>query len=444
MQNPLKNLIEIIKTGSPEEVKVARKKVEKFWHEVYIPKREEGRKAFSIFLDEIKKFDQIGDINHQAYFIYTLKRPFWSIGEEHFEEWADFILKYIQHPSGKIRQAIVKVANYLIMDIVVDLKVSPSEKLSQESRQRIQKNRERFGSFVSRAEELLERYDEPRFHRYKYISNMPVSIYKSLQKLLVEDLLRSEYYEKLYADFLEQKGDFQIIQDELMVDKIDDKDFLDKGDLLEKKGFQMPKWMECNWRRVPCGRDDCPICGRIKKDRQGYLERGGDPDDLKNVFEDVGRNFKEALGMIKKDAERRGIDITNIENIKEPPEPKEFPFYRKVEQWNKSVMTLGDTAQVLGEFWIYTEEAADLFWYANILMAKAYRQICNRWHIENGDDYGDFDYQYTGYVLKECLAILKKSLRELIKKSIARKEEFGSILSEFLKLEKQIMKFNKI
>ncbi|MBU4298954.1 hypothetical protein KJ636_02845 [Patescibacteria group bacterium] len=119
MQNPLKNLIEIIKTGSREGAKEAQKKVEKFWHEVYIPKREEGRKAFSIFLDEIKKFDQIRD-----------------------------------------------------------------------------------------------------------------------------------------------------------VDKIDNKDFLDKGDLLEKKGFQMPKWMECNWRRVPCGKENCPICGRIKKDRQRLIYSG--------------------------------------------------------------------------------------------------------------------------------------------------------------------------
>ncbi|MEA1926393.1 MAG: hypothetical protein U9M90_04140 [Patescibacteria group bacterium] len=48
----------------------------------------------------------------------------------------------------------------------------------------------------------MGRYEEPKFSRYKYISSMPASIYKNLQKLLVENLLRSEYYEKLYADFL--------------------------------------------------------------------------------------------------------------------------------------------------------------------------------------------------------------------------------------------------
>ena len=212
------------------------------------------------------------------------------------------------------------------------------------------------------------------------------------------------------------------------------------GYIENAKDFTMPKWMECTWRRVPCGKDDCPICGRIKRDRQGHIERGADPDDFKSVFEDVGRNFKEVLEMIKKDAESKGFDITNIENIKEPPEPEEFPLYREVEKWNKSVMAIGDTAQALGEFWIYTEGAADLFWYANTLMSKIYRQFCNRWHIKNGDEYGDFDYQYTGYVLRECFGILKKSLKELISGNYSQDRELESIYSSLLNLENQIIK----
>lgn len=95
MNNPLKKSIEIIKTGSREEAKEAQKQVEKYWHEVYIPRRKESRKAFSIFLGEIKNFDEIQDIDHQAYFINTIKWPLYAAGEEHFEYWAGFILKYI-------------------------------------------------------------------------------------------------------------------------------------------------------------------------------------------------------------------------------------------------------------------------------------------------------------------------------------------------------------
>jgi uncharacterized Zn finger protein (UPF0148 family) len=206
------------------------------------------------------------------------------------------------------------------------------------------------------------------------------------------------------------------------------------------KDFEMPKWMECAWRRMPCGKDDCPICGRIKRDRQRHIEKGEDPDDFKNVIEDVGQSFKEALETIKKDAESKGLDITNIKNIQEPPKPEEFPLYREIEKWNKSVMALGDTAQALGEFWIHTEEAADLFWYSRTLMAKTYRQLCNRWYIKNGDDYGDFDYQYTAYVLKECLKILKESLKELAENNQKRQRELNLIYLNLLKLEKRILK----
>lgn len=208
MINPLKNLVGSIKTGSREEVKAAQKQVEKFWHHFYIPKRKEGREAFMIFLDEIKKADEIQDLDHLAYFIHTLKWPLLSIGEEYFVDWAEFIFTYIQHPSGKIRQAVLHAADYLIYDIAADLQFDGNDhhEISQSDRLRIQKNRERFGNFVSTVEELLGQYDEPRYHRYKYIHSIPSGVYKSLQKLMVEHLLRSDFYKDVYADFLREQG----------------------------------------------------------------------------------------------------------------------------------------------------------------------------------------------------------------------------------------------
>jgi hypothetical protein len=204
--------------------------------------------------------------------------------------------------------------------------------------------------------------------------------------------------------------------------------------------FKIPKWMKCSWQRVSCGKNDCPICGRIKRDRQRHLERSGDPDQMKSVLEDVGRNFKEVAAMIKRDCEARGIKLANIEEIQEPPEPEKFPLYLKMEEWNREVFKIGNEAELSGNWWIYTEAAADLFWYANTLLAKAYRQLCNKWHLENGYEYGDFDHQYTGRVLKECLKILKKSLRELIKGNMSQRKEFDLTLSQLLKLEKEIIR----
>lgn len=204
MPTNLKTLIQTIKTGSPAEVKLAQRQVEKFWHDFYIPNRKEGQAAFHIFLDELKNFDQIKDVDHQAYFINTLKWPLWSVGGENFEVWADFLLENIQHPSGKIRQAVIHAADYLIMDIQIDLRDFglKDKKITLQQKETIAKNRERFGYFVLDVEDLIDRNQEPRFKKYKFISSLPAGVYKSLNKLLVEALLRSEFYEKIYQDFL--------------------------------------------------------------------------------------------------------------------------------------------------------------------------------------------------------------------------------------------------
>jgi hypothetical protein len=144
--------------------------------------------------------------------------------------------------------------------------------------------------------------------------------------------------------------------------------------------------------------------------------------------------------MVKKDAKRFGIDITNIDDIKEPPEPEEFPLYEEIKKWSGEVLKIRNEAELSGSWWVYTEAAVNLFWYSRTLQAKTYRQLCNRWHIENGDDYGKFDHRYTKYVLEESLQILKNSLLELINNNFSQKERLNSVYSNLLKLEKDILK----
>lgn len=217
-----------------------------------------------------------------------------------------------------------------------------------------------------------------------------------------------------------------------------------KNEELEEIGsadnFRMPKWMECTWRRNSCGKGDCPICGRIKRDPQRHIEKNEDPDDIKSVFEDVGRNFKETLEMIKKDCEAKGIELTNIDKIKEPPEPEEFPLYKKVKQWSNSVFETLERATTCEELWTFTETAEDLSWYSNLLPAKVYRQFCNQWEIGHGDAYGEVDYNYTKYVIGECLKILKKSLGELTYFNSSQKSGLILALGQLMTLENDINK----
>ncbi len=205
------------------------------------------------------------------------------------------------------------------------------------------------------------------------------------------------------------------------------------------KDFNMPEFMDCTWQRISCGKFDCKICGKIQKDRMRHLARGEDPDDTKNIFEDVGMSLRDTLKMIKRDAEKMGIDIENIkeEDLEEPPGPEEFPLYKKVEAWHKNASELVRHAEKSGSAWILTEAAIDLMWYKNTLLVKTYRQLCTRWDLNKGQEYGEFDFKYTKYVLTKCIKILKKSLKELF--ASMQLEEFHILLMELTKLEKQIM-----
>jgi hypothetical protein len=83
MNNDLKKWIDIIKTGHANDVKFAKKKIEKIWHDICrYPDKKEA--TFYIFLKELKTFSQIKDIDHQTYFIQILKWPIHFLGEKYF------------------------------------------------------------------------------------------------------------------------------------------------------------------------------------------------------------------------------------------------------------------------------------------------------------------------------------------------------------------------
>jgi len=203
--------------------------------------------------------------------------------------------------------------------------------------------------------------------------------------------------------------------------------------------FKIPKWMDCTWRRVPCNRDDCKICGKIKQRREQHIRAGRNPDDMSVVLEDVGNDFKEAMSMIKADAAARGINIENIDDIKEPPKPNEFPLYNQAREWRDDIYKMAEQASNNLDAWPELEAGLDLLWYSNTILAKTYRQLCNRWHIEQGDEYGEEDYQYTKYVLGECLQIIKDSLIQIIKMYPEQKGKFNLSLVILTGTEEQFL-----
>lgn len=417
----LEKIIQKIKTGSREDIKTSEKSLKSLWERGLI-KKSLRQKIAKTFIAEFNNFDSIPRERNQIAFISSVKWVFMIAAEDkdYFDACKNFVIKIIQHRSGHLRQAMVHVADYLIMGLVL----SEDRLLSKKSDPQIIKQHQIwFGKFIEEVEQLCNSHCPKKFNRIKYISNLPPGICKSAELLLFQ-LLPSAYYEDAYKKYQRNK-------------------FFQKNGL-EPNGssqdFKMPKWMECTWRRVACNKMSCKICSRILRDREKHINRGEDPDDIKAVFEDVGNSLSEALKMVKKDAERMSIDITNINDIQEPPKPDEFPFYREAKKWHAIIHEITKSAETSSSLWVHTEAAADLFWYHHTLLAKIYRQLCNRWHIENGDEYGDFDYEYTQYVLDECVKILQKSITELSLLQSEQKGELMLALSKLKNLEKQISK----
>lgn len=204
--------------------------------------------------------------------------------------------------------------------------------------------------------------------------------------------------------------------------------------------FKIPDWMDCTWRRVPCGQDDCPICGKIKKQRNKHLEKGEDPDDLECVFEDVKESFGEVFEMLEKDAEKMGIDLENLEDVEEPPKPEEFELYNKVKEWRDDVMEILKEASVEEASWLEDEAGKDLTWYANTIIAKTYRQLSNRWELDNGDDYAKEDFAYTQRVLEESFKILDKAMFELQKQDTGFSQKFHLAKMFLRNLKDEVLK----
>ncbi len=240
-------------------------------------------------------------------------------------------------------------------------------------------DKEIFSRFIDEILILLENYYDSEYDKYVNLQDLPPSKYKSLEMLLGRIMNPGK------------------------------KDFFS----YDKKAG-MPEWMDCTWRRNPCMKKECPICSRI-------------------------RNIEEATDLF--DRGEFFIEIAEEEEDKREdlPEPEEFPFYIEVRDWIDRVVDISEKSRQGGEFWIFTEEAADLFWYINVLSAKLYRQLCNRYMMENSDDRNFIDYRYTKYVLTESIKKIKKALKEILKSKPDQREEINLAFEKIADLEERVL-----
>lgn len=207
------------------------------------------------------------------------------------------------------------------------------------------------------------------------------------------------------------------------------------------KPADMPAWMDCTWKRVSCGRDDCPMCGRINRDYDRHVENGEDPDDPQVMMEDVADALRETMVMIKKHAAEMDIDFSIIDDVEydQPPSPKTFLLYRSVMAWSEDLNKSINEAELNGAYWPYTEEAEDLNWYKNTLCSKVYRQLCNRWRMDRGEEFASVDYEYTHRVLHECCWLLCRALIKIASPEDPLRQTAATLLQRLNQLEEKIL-----
>jgi hypothetical protein len=216
--------------------------------------------------------------------------------------------------------------------------------------------------------------------------------------------------------------------------------------ITRKRPREMKAWQDCQWLRVPCGKEQCPICGPIIKSRAEHIAKGEDPDTIECALMEVSRNFKEMLKLLHADAEKHGIDLEKEEQIEMPEDkslPTDYPLYNKIMDWRQGIYEIVEESDACSEAWLHTDAGKDLLWYSNTLLAKTYSQLMNVDGIKNKEKFLELEYAYTGYVLGAVLDIIDKALLTLSTHDGTQAGQFTIARLSFDAIKKEIIDYGK-
>lgn len=216
MDRELRRLLNILIMGNAEQIRNAKKEVEKLCNK----ERKTFHKSTHLVFEYLPKFDLVEKVENQAAFASGLSLFFLSLGDEYFNELKDFTLKVLQHPSGTVREAIRKSADWLYVSLTSRAYpfVYPKGKKLTEEQKNMQKEAEyQYINLVQKAELLIEQYADGA-EKVQYIQDMKPSINKSLQ-LFWSRLTESRSYQRILEKVRSQPTEIVLrrkeIEDEL-------------------------------------------------------------------------------------------------------------------------------------------------------------------------------------------------------------------------------------
>ncbi len=190
----IKFFFNILSSGSQLEIREAKKEIKKFWNK----NNEVFGKSKIIIFKIIDNFNSINEAYHKAAVISGMDLFFLALADNHFIKLKDFIVKSIQHPDGRVREAARKTSDWLYCSLTSRAEpfVYPEKKLLSVKQKKDQKIAcQQYFEFVNELEILIDEYDDEN-EKAEYINEMKPSVNKSLQMLLVR-LTDSPVYKRI-------------------------------------------------------------------------------------------------------------------------------------------------------------------------------------------------------------------------------------------------------
>ena len=107
------DLFKMLATGTKDEIKEAKKQIEKIGRESRPLFEQTGEFVFKIIAD----FDRIPDAEHKAATISGMSLFYLALADDHFDELKKFIVMNLQHPDGRVREAARKTGDWLFISL---------------------------------------------------------------------------------------------------------------------------------------------------------------------------------------------------------------------------------------------------------------------------------------------------------------------------------------
>lgn len=207
----------------------------------------------------------------------------------------------------------------------------------------------------------------------------------------------------------------------------------------------MPIWQDCAWQRQACEKLECRLCGfRIKIESEMMVDFALAETEIgKKVANEVKLEkeaAQEAQSWGEDETIRGGFSLGASRGFEaefgldaDGPDWADYPLVKTLRQWLERLHAIAVAEDKAGAEWLKSKAGAELLWYANLIPVKTGRLTSDRADLEKFRQDAELDYNYTRYVLAQCLMNVDVAFTEL--------GLCDDVPSEFESLHRALMKF---